>query len=447
MTTVVVANTAEAFLSLLERYEDPPRRRLIEAEHRLGDRAAFWGGADKIVVTSYPATHAAYAEQLGYSALVNVWPENPTPRLSLDMLHDRVLNTRLRELAPPGTKVLLSPYTVSDELLHLVAEWSAGGVQVSSPEIPAANGIAIGRRFDTKSGFREMCVDWAIECDAIRLPPGVICPSKAVAAAAASAFLSSGRTVICKADRGEAGIGLHWVREADRDAIEARLNQDAAFGSDPIVVEEVVAERGTPGFSSPSVEVCVLPSGETAVTYSCMQRFDGHGSFEGVVIGREVMRGRLVREIERAALFVGSRLRQRGYVGYFDLDFVLDAGGVPYMVEANVRKTGGTHAHDAATFLIGRDYAARVTVLSLDHVRCAPSLSFECLLTTASPWLFPIRQERRGVVLTCVGTLDAGTLGYLVIGSSLPDALAIEAAFQGSLGPAERRQRGEASDE
>ena len=48
--TLVVANTAEAFLSLIQRYDvATDRERRLQAEHRLGDRALLWGGDGKIV--------------------------------------------------------------------------------------------------------------------------------------------------------------------------------------------------------------------------------------------------------------------------------------------------------------------------------------------------------------------------------------------------------------
>jgi 5-formaminoimidazole-4-carboxamide-1-beta-D-ribofuranosyl 5'-monophosphate synthetase len=53
-----------------------------------------------------------------------------------------------------------------------------------------------------------------------------------------------------------------------------------------------------------------------------------------------------------------------GYCGYFDLDAIVDPTGQVYVVEMNPRRTGGTHVHEMAEFLVGKAYRHQVALLS-----------------------------------------------------------------------------------
>jgi len=442
--TLVVANTAEAFLSLIQRYSmAADRERRLWAEHRLGDRALLWDGDGKVVITSLPAAHCHYlTSRLSYRHILNLYPVVPSPSLCTDILHDARLFAKIREVLGGGAEVRLLSYVASDELYPLIHALEASGVRLCLVETPRLAGVMAARRFDTKSGFRAMCSEWATRCRSLRLPAGEVCFSYEEAACAAASFLAAGRPCVCKADRGESGVGLVWLdpssSKPDTDAIEQRLKGEPAFGDDPIVVEAVIPppREATPGLASPSIEAYVSPSREVSITYTCLQLFDSTGSFSGVLIDHRRLGSRVLEEMKTVATFIGSELAGLGYVGHFDLDFVLDPCGTLYVVEGNPRRTGGTHVHEAAGFLVGGQYQNEVAVMSRDSVRITSDLvELDALLESATGTLFPLGGEPRGVVPTIVSDLGDGVMGYKVIAANGDDAARLERAFLKAVRP------------
>lgn len=442
--TLVVANTAEAFLSLIQRYGvAADRERRLRAEHCLGDRALLWDGDGKVVVTSLPAAHCHYlTSSLSYRHILNLYPVVPSPSLCTDILHDSRLFAQVREVLGGGAEVQLLSYVASDELYPLIHALEVSGVRLRLVETPGLAGVMAARRFDTKSGFRAMCSEWATRCSSLRLPAGEACFSYEEAAHIAASLLATGRPCVCKADRGESGIGLVWLdpssSKPDTDAIEQRLRREPAFGDDPIVVEGVIPQppEAPPGLASPSIEAYVSPGGDVSITYPCLQLFDSIGSFSGVLIDRRRLGSRVLEEMETVATFIGSELAGLGYVGHFDLDFVLDPYGTLYVVEGNPRRTGGTHVHEAARFLVGGQYQNEVAVMSRDSVRITSGpVGLDALLESATETLFPLSGEPRGVVPTIVSDLGDGVMGYMVIATTGEDAAHLERAFLEAVRP------------
>lgn len=436
---LIIANTAEAFAPLIGKYRLPEdRTRRVTAEHRLGDRALLWGGDGKVVVTSFRAPILGNLIASGvYGDIVNLSPARPSPSLCEDILVDAELfQSVCRAIGSRRTELL--SYVASETLYRLIDRLRAAGARLSLVETPAREAAEVGRMFDTKAGFRVMCQPWAASCPAIRLPDGRVCATPAEAADAAWAFLATGRRCVCKANRGESGIGLLWLSpgaERSAGAIADCIEADPAFAGDPIVVEAAIEAGGRlQGYDSPSVEVYVSPAGRVEITYCCVQLFDGIGAFDGVLIDQNLLPAALSSELGTATAFVGARLAELGYVGYFDVDFVVDRSFTPFMVEANCRRTGGTHAHDLAQHLFGPGYQQQTAVLSRNAVRLTRGTRRvnEMLHATADTLLeWPDRKE--GVVPSVVSGLAAGTIGYVVMARSLERLRRLEVEFVAAL--------------
>lgn len=434
-STLVLANTAEAFAKLINRYENSSEyARRLKEEHRLGDRALLWGSDNKVVVTSMPAKHTEWLTQhLPYHNVTNLYPEAPSWSLCRDILRE----PHLRESIVCGLRgceeVTVLSYVASDELYVLADALQSEGLRLRLQDSPSRRVLDSVRRFDTKSGFRILCGEWSQRCRSLRLPEGTICSSAHAAARVASEFLASGRACICKADIGESGNGLLWLEpgrdESNSHLIEERILTDPAFGDDHIVVEATI-DGGNGRALSPSTEVYVDHDGRTSVTYSCVQHFSDRGEFCGVLIDRSNVMSQAAEDMNTTANFIGAELAQLGYVGHFDIDYVLDSNGSPFAVEGNLRRTGGTHAHELTQFLVGGRYAETHVVLSRDSAQIGGcGLTAAYLISCCEKILFPIRGAPRGLVPSIVASMDEGRVGYVIIGESGDDVRSIEREF------------------
>jgi len=442
---LVVANTAEAFLELLRRYGHAQRDRLIHEEHVLGDRAILWGGANKIVLSSLPIMHIGHLEAyLGYEKVKNFFPRTPSASLSEDLLYDKVLFSLIVSSLVGYDSVRLLSYVASNGLIDLIAAFDSAGLHLTLVETPITSaGGDVARIFDTKSGFRRLFYEWNSEQHGLAMPPGVICQTPREAALETVRRLENGIACLCKADRGESGIGLLWFKEpynVSAEQVELMLMQDPAFGSDPIVVEEIVAPpRDLPPITrSPSIEAYVDPVGDVQVTYASVQLFEGGGHFSGVLIDRLSIPEGIMRQMVDAAQFLGHNLAGKGYRGYFDVDFVVGEDHQAYLVEGNPRRTGGTHAHDLAVFLFGPNYLDEHVVLTRSTHVASELRTWDEIVSTCDDLMFRRGEREVGVVPTVTSTLASGSLSYAILERTGQAALALEKLFVDTIKPKNR---------
>jgi hypothetical protein len=427
LPVVVIYNNLEAFYPFLRKADDP---QVIGKRFFRGDRALFWLGADKLVITSRPVDHLAYVRQeLGYTGTDALSPITPSPFLSFDILREAWLRERLVAYAGTGRAVQLVPYATTREFLHLAAvlrhEW---GLRVLLVESPAPEACWVRDYADTKSGFRALAGACLPDADRL-LPEGVICKHPAQAAEVARWFGGRGQACVIKADGGESGIGHVLMAPAaceDGDAVAARLDTSPFLRDDLIIVEQLIE---SPGAISPSLEFFVPPAGqgEPQSTYLANQLFLSFGDFGGVVIDRAQQQAPWFRDLARSGLRIARRLQALGYVGHFDLDGIVDGRDRLFLLEVNARRTGGTHAHEFARFRFGAGYAERVTLLCYNKVSSGLIADWAGLQAVLGDLLYRSGSDCYGLVVTVTSALAAHEFGCIIVAPDLAEALALQA--------------------
>ncbi|AGA92363.1 hypothetical protein Thimo_3709 (plasmid) [Thioflavicoccus mobilis 8321] len=436
--SLVIANTAEAFLPFITTAPSN-KEALIAAEHALSDRALLWGGPNKCVVTPFPVPHSpTLARQLGYVQLINLSPPSPSFCLCEDIAtHSHLLHAVTTFLSQAPTVSIIS-YCSSPFLNTLIDVLRRSTTStLLLPETSDNRGIQAALRFDSKSGFRSLVLQWSAECPFLRPPEAHIAFDTITAARHALSFLEKGTPCIIKPDAGDSGLGQLWlnttnIQSTDLSAIHKLIASDPHRSTMPLVVEEMITPPpALPRWlCSPSIEAHISPDGTCSITYIALQLFSSRGNFSGIIIPPSESPLPFDAALRAHASYIGSALSREGYVGYFDLDFVIDSSGYPRIIEGNPRRTGGTHVHDLATHLFGPAYRHTHCFQSWDNVslpRCFPDISD--FLRLCSPFLFPIRSTNTGIVPSISSTAANGRIGYVVIARSLNEATALNASF------------------
>ena len=424
MRTVVVANTAEAFERLLEkvsRTDDGTRR--IRHEMVLSQRAFFYGGDNKIVITSHPIPEELMrrnAALCGFSNVLNICPVEPTVALSRATLKDKVLMDFLERTLSRGKSVSFLPYAVVPALRHLVKEICKTGVRAAVEEELTAFPQWVLEYLDSKIGFRVEMQRLAVTNRHLLIPEGFVARNAKEAMGIAEWFYAQGRSAVVKVNFGESGWGL-WVLKAEAfsDAAAARKVFRLLISPDPIwentlfAVEEFIQPDESVAGGSPSVELFIGNDGPR-VTYCCGQLLE-NGQFFGIEMGKGVLSRQIKDALVRIGLAVGNRYHSLNYRGFCDIDFVVAKNGDLYAVETNPRRTGGTHVYDLANHLFGDSWESQRYFLSHDSFRyAAQTLNAADLLKVIEPLLFPIQGQRRGAVITSINPSDP-VMGYVVI--------------------------------
>ncbi len=430
----VVSNFAEAHRDFLNRSPASTNGSAplatLEAHH--ADRTLLWAGDPKLVIVSYPIPHAGdLCQLLGYAGTSHAAPQNPSHRLSRDILADHALLQRLIAHAGPAKTLQLAPYAVTPEFCDLAETLrDEHGLRILLPEHPHPHAVWLRDFVDTKAGFHHLAGRWLPNAGGL-LPEAHFCRDLAQAARIVRWFNLEGRACIVKPDTGESGIGSVVIKPGDivseQDALTL-LRRQPYWGRDLIVVEEYSASEPP---ISPSVEVFVPPlhAGQPAVTYVCEQLFRGLGEFSGIIVSAELRERPWYGQCVDSALTIARQLQRRGYAGHFDLDAVVAADGRPRLLEINARRTGGTHVHDFAVFAFGPDYLDHVALLSWEAIDSGGITTYDELRAALDGLLYPIDGLRRGVILTITSSLQHHQFGVLLVGDDAADAVALQTAL------------------
>ncbi len=431
---VAVCNISEAFFDFLNRAEDPEARiHLIQGEQFRGDRTLVWIGDPKLVFVTFPIPHADYlCQRFGYPGTHYMAPSDPSPWLCLDILREAPLMDRLLEYVGPRRTVQLIPYATTRQFLQLVDTLRGDyGLTVLLPESPAPESLWLRDYIDSKAGFRMLASRWLPDSASLLLD-GVACQDKRQAAAVVHWFALQGLSCVVKADDGENGIGNFIVQPGDfpsEEAILRRLETFSFLNGNVITVEQYLPSSRP---ISPSLEVYVPPlgKGDPYITYVSDQVFLNHfGDFCGVLVSRELLEKKWYPPLAENGLLIARNLQQRGYAGHFDLDAIVDDEDHIFLLEVNSRRTGGTHVHEFARHVFGPNYLDEVVLLSHDAMKSEAVTYFDELLDVIGDLLYPMAQERKGVVVTITSALLAGEFGCIIVASSTSEAIAIQQAL------------------
>ncbi|WP_198804898.1 ATP-grasp domain-containing protein [Leptolyngbya sp. BL0902] len=380
--------------------------------HPVGDRSLFYLPSPKLLVTSVTPPHLDYVRSLGY-VIQSFSPRRPSPSLCQDLITDQELSHALLAAIDRDAPLEIVPYGNTAEFFQMVAHYQTQyALTIALPESPVASLGWFRDALDGKSVFA-MLAPALLEGTACRLAPRVVADSIPQATAAVQTFLAQAQACVVKPDVGYLSLGLMRFDPHDswtQATIEAHLRRNAAFGHRKLSVEAWI-RSGIEG-QSPSVEVFVPHRGKPYVTYVCDQVFSADNLFAGIALRPEFYATAWAKTLSQGALAVADRLQSLGYCGYFDLDAIVDSEGQVYVIEMNPRRTGGTHVHDLAEFLVGQDYCNREVLLSgsltLKHPCTWPELE---IVLRESGLLYP----QGAVIPVQTSSLPLGWLGYVIL--------------------------------
>lgn len=407
--------------------------RLAHYNHSVGDRALLWLGASKLVFVSAPLPQAENLKmQLGYSATTVACPDHPSQFLCLDILNEPALTQQLLDYVGSNKTVQLVPYSATPQFFQLVAALETEyGLKIILPESPDYGCLWLKNYVDTKAGFRHL-VSHCLPDAEQRLPEGFICENLEQIISIVRWFHAQNRSCILKPNHGWDGVGLtvfhpnHSVSEDELQLFELH----PALKENLTVVEEYIhafsvenEEDSLPLFPSAEFFVPRSISEKPKVTHICNQILKGR--FGGLTINRSLWEQSWSFSLVESGLRIANYLQQKGYVGHFDLDAVVDRTGDIRLLEVNPRRTGSTHIHELACFLFGSDYINQVALLSQCSVDSGAIDSYELLESALSDLLYT-QEKRQGIILINTSSLIHHKFGYVIIASTSEDTMLLQ---------------------
>src|SRR3989344_3295157 len=430
---IFIANTAEAFADLLEQtvLDNSHQQERFQQEIDLSQRAQFWGGNDKIIITPEPIPNTLLRNNskcIGYKNVINLWPKNNDMQLCNSIMDDATLMKYLIEIirANPGIKI--SSYSFTDNYANLLRLLKSKVARWQTTNMPCAtNPVVLVKTIDSKSSFREMIAS-LFPAKNLRFPRGFICETEKDVSKAIFEFLGDGKGFVIKIHNGESGWGVKLVNADTAQRLkQTKVNEwlRELFESDPVwefapyVVEEFIPVDYTIAGGFPSGEGHITDK-EFIFDYSCGQEINKGGSFEGVVISAGIFPSYVSKNIKIAMEMIGKKFHTNGYRGIFDIDFAAGVDGNLYILESNARMTGGTHVYDIMSYLDLDENNAYV--ISNDAFFYDASIQKpNKILASLSNIIYPINHQKRGLILSFIST-SRPVIGIIVVGKNREDA-------------------------
>lgn len=334
------------------------------------NRSLLYGGDNKIVITPEKISY----DQMDYICALAEWknvhnlvPPRKSDCISLDILNDQNFYQTLRQIINDNPGVEIIQYRHTRELYELADKLIKEKLDTAFPELVEKADKFIEEYFHSKRGFRHLWEQVKDPNLKISIPDGFIAGDKQEAIEAAWWFRKHQRNFTVKYNKGVQGIGVSLNLASDYPDSYSKFAEqmakvliDGMWDEPCIVVEEYIEPNHEVLGGSPSVEMRIGKDGVVHREYACAQVLDSDGkTFLGVTMNPEVEVNEHIQQAFQAAGLYGQKLAELGYRGVFDMDLIVSTENKLFAVEANLRRTGGTHAHEFCKTLLGDDYAKK----------------------------------------------------------------------------------------
>lgn len=411
----------------------PAKKRLFWTRYDVmeGNRALFYNDDDKVIITPFPINSQHFVRTLdlmGWKNVYNLTPTHPSSSICEDCMTDRRLRTQLIKLIKTTPGVALIPYRATPEFYRLMTHLKKKSVYFTTPETISPEQEFVNLYCHSKRGFRHLFSLSVLGNSnfKISIPEGFITANKEEALEAAWWLEQQKRSFVIKINKGTQGIGVSFndyskLPKKKKQFINhiRSLLTDRIWSEPLIVVEELIEADKTKLGGSPSVEFVINKNGKVTPTYGCEQVLaEDKKTFRGIYIHQEVMSDKHIKEAFKAGKRFGQELARLGYRGYFDIDLVISKEDKVYAVESNLRRTGGTHVHEAAVALLGKKYWQSFHVIGEDIILPENShLTYKKCFFLLQEMAFN-KKRKTGLIFCNPDMLTVNILNMIFIGQS-----------------------------
>lgn len=332
------------------------------------NRALLYGDDNKIVITTHPIYKPHFDHMLrlmDWKEVRTISPSRISPSISSDCITDHYLRTGLLTLIRNNPGVEIIPYRSTPQFQKLIHFLRTKKLKFKTPETIPEKKQFILNYFNTKRGFRHLWhLSYADNPPYVQIPEGFITQNKKEAIEAAWWFTQEGESFVIKYNSGVQGIGIelidHKTLPRDKKKFDMHMEHlltDTMWNEPIIIIERAIPTNKKSESVSPSIEVFINPKGEVAESYVSDQILAADKrTFRGIYIYPKLMKDASIKKTFDAGIKFGKRLAQYGYRGVFDMDLIRSIHNEIYVVEANLRRTGGTHLHELCRALLGKGY-------------------------------------------------------------------------------------------
>lgn len=440
-TTVYISNVSEDVWPFINEMGPVAKKAEIEENATLfSDRDLFsFIKYDNIAfILPHPVSPAflEYYQRLFSSKRIQIIsPKQHSGQICLDILGDSSIMNLLKQLATSEKILTLIAYSSSPQFLQLLEELRCRGFTVNVPESPDSASAWTVNFYGSKSGIRQLSqLSGATEPD-LKMAEGMISYGLVDTSRVAAQMYVKNGGVVLKTNKGHSGAGVLIIPPGKlakdfvfcQKHILNELKKEKYWEKFPIIVEKYIQPAITIGGGFPNAEYKIHKNGRVEFLFYCSMRVTKEGVFKGIEIHNDVLSDQVSAQVVDTGFYVGERYSEKGYRGYYDIDFVAAKNGELYVTETNVRRTGGTHLYHTATALFGKDFMYLTYCLcnNLYQFTRSDVHRFSDLLSHLKRISFN-HKSKEGLLITSANLLSERKFGYIIFGKTKRRALEIE---------------------
>lgn len=429
--TIYISNILEGYYKSYNAIKSL-KERLFWTQYDIFDsnRALLYGDDHKIIITASPIYKPHFNHMVSlmqWKEVQNIFPSKSSYSISNDCAKDHSLKEELLKIIKENPGVKIIPYRSTPQFQALIHFLKAKKLKFETPETIPEEKQFILNYFSTKRGFRHLWhISHADNPPSVQIPEGFITQNKKEAIDAAWWFKEDNESFVIKYNSGVQGIGIELINYKslphDRkkfDTYMKNLLKDTMWNEPIIIIERAIPTNEKAESVSPSIEMYIDSDGKVLKSYVCDQILAADKrTFRGIYIYPELMKDAIIKKTFRSGIKFGKQLAQYGYRGVFDMDLMRSSNNKMYVVEANLRRTGGTHLHELCLHLLGKKYGVTYHTLIEDIIlKKNHQLTYEKCMAVFQNDIYT-KQKKSGILIANPDMLRVNILALVIIGTS-----------------------------
>lgn len=412
------------------------KKELFE-DHALCDRFIFSAKENTLLITPLhlnPTFLKNALSILNLKNVINFVPAECNDSICEAILKDKNLMAVLKKLIKNNRETTIESYANTREFSKLINSLKRAQPGLKTPSFSGNGSGWTTSYFGSKSGFRQTITN--LDYTFANIPKYALCRNINEVIGWVHYFYKHNKDCVLKTNRGLAGAGLLILKqnqisdEKVNEFIKKNFEKESYWKQEITVVEEFIEPDLKVCGGAPNIELKIENKKVTPL-YTCAMRINSQGAFKGVEIGKMAVPKNIDKKLITYGQEFGELLINFGFSGYFEIDFVCGINRKVYPLEANTRRTGGTHVYELGVALFGDKFIENHYFVS-NNLIDAPklkNLSYDKVKKVFAPLLYPIKNQKKGLILTVINLLPVGQIGYIVVGSNKKQTQEIENQF------------------
>ena len=342
-----------------------------------GEVAMFWGGENKTILAprGIDKVFVDYIKDLlGYNTIDVLTTKNYTSETSKDFYKDNNIIGKIRDISENYVALNFIPWGATEGAYLLINRLKESVDNLEINEIPNYEHYWTSLYFDSKIGFREVCLELSKESKEIRIPDGVVCDGIKEVMIFLQRYYTKRIPCVIKANMGAGGFGnifmyqemMNWSFDDIKKHIYSAIGELPYFHKGIVIIEELIEVGSNEEGQSSQYFMSgyISGDGKNQMVGGGQDIRDRNNYYSGVYMGKGVINDPTFKKLSNIMNIVGERLSKEGYIGHWGVNFMLDKKGTIYMIELNPRRCGESHIHGIANKLYGLNWMKEVCVLS-----------------------------------------------------------------------------------